>query len=162
MAGNLSLRARGMLRVATLGVLVAGCYTLQPARGYLPVVGDRIAFDINDVGRVALGGSLGPEIGQIEGDLISRTDDEYVIAVRSIRLLRGGEQVWNGEPVRLRTDYVGAAYERRFSTGRSVAMGALTVGSIVAFVLTRDLIGAGSDDDGDPGDTIRTVRGRPR
>ena len=162
MAGSLSLRARGLVRLAVMGVFVAGCYTLQPARGYLPVVGDRIAFDINDVGRVALGGSLGPEIGQIEGDLVSRTDAEYVVAVRTIRLLRGGEQVWSGEHVVLPARYVGAAYERRFSTGRSLVMGALTVGSIVAFVITRDLIGSGSGDDDDPGDTIRTIRGRPR
>jgi hypothetical protein len=35
-----------------------------------PAVGEKVAFDVNDAGRVALGGSLGPEIAQIEGRVV--------------------------------------------------------------------------------------------
>ena len=67
--------------VLTLGASLAGCYTLQPARGATPVVGEKVAFDVNDAGRVALGGSLGPEIAQIEGRVVGHDSGEYVLAV---------------------------------------------------------------------------------
>ena len=41
-----------------LGILAAGCYSLQPVRGAAPVVGTTVAFDVNDAGRVALGGQI--------------------------------------------------------------------------------------------------------
>ena len=61
------LRARSIGSVG-VGLLLAGCYTLQPARGVTPEIGARVAFDVNDAGRVVLGGSMGPEIDQVEGN----------------------------------------------------------------------------------------------
>jgi hypothetical protein len=142
--------------------LLVGCYTLQPTGGVAPEPGTRVAFDVNDIGRVALGGSMGPEIAQIEGRLIEKTAEEYVIAVSAVRLLRGGEQVWSGERVRLRFEHVGPAYERRFSTGRTVTFSAVTVASITAFLITRNLIVSGPGDGTiTPPDTGVSLRGRP-
>ena len=106
-----------------IALLVAGCYTLQPAMSG-PDVGSALALDINDVGRVALGGTIGQGIGQLEGRLIGSDDGEYLIAVTSVRYLSGGEQIWGGERVRIRKEYVGNTYERRFNKGRTVALGA--------------------------------------
>jgi hypothetical protein len=145
-----------------LGVSVAGCYSLQPARGGLPPVGSQVAFDVTDSGRVALGGAMGPEIAQVEGRLVSKEDTAYVLAVSAIRLLRGGEQVWRGEQVRLRREDVGSAYVRRFATARSVALGGTVVGSFAAFLITRALRGEGSEGGGRvPIDTAEMHRGRP-
>jgi hypothetical protein len=130
--------------LALFGSLVAGCYSLQPVRG-TPPVGAQVAFDVNDAGRVALGGQIGPEIGQIEGRLLRRDSGEYALAVSAVRMLRGGEQVWSGETVRLRPEHLGNAYERRFSKGRTVVLGLALVGGVVAFAVTRDLFGLGSD-----------------
>ena len=143
-------------------LLVAGCYTLQPARGVTPHVGSHVAFDVTDSGRVALGGSMGPEIAQIEGRLIGNENGDYVLAVSAVRLLRGGEQVWSGEQVRIKREHVGSVYTRRLSTARSVALGATAVGGFAAFLVGRALRGAGSgDDSGPPVDTVQTQRGRP-
>ena len=106
MAGN---RCAPMMRI--IGALaVAGqvsCYVLQPvAAGVTPVLGQVIAMDINDAGRVALGGSIGPEISQIEGRVTRNEGDEYELAVSTVRLLRGGEQGWAGEKIRLRKEFV--------------------------------------------------------
>jgi hypothetical protein len=154
-----------MARVSALillGVSVAGCYTLQPARGGLPPVGSQVAFDVTDSGRVALGGAMGPEIAQVEGRLVNSEDTGYVVAVSTIRLLRGGQQVWRGEHVRLRREHVGTAYVRRFATGRSVAVGTTVVGGFAAFLITRALRGEGEEGSGrTPGDTAQTQRGRP-
>ena len=139
-------------------VLLAGCYTLQPARGVVPQIGTAMAFDINDAGRVALGGSMGPEIAQIEGRLLDRDSADYIVAVSGLKLLRGGEQIWRGERVRIKSDYVSSLYERRFSASRSIAMGAAGVG-IIAILAGRSIIGLGGPHPGPtPPDTGQTHR----
>jgi hypothetical protein len=150
-----------MFRAGSFGSVVlvlglAGCYTLQPARGESPQVGTRVAFDVNDAGRVALGGSMGPEIDQVEGRLLERTDDEYVLAVANVKLLRGGHQVWGGETVRIKSDHVATTYTRRFSRARTVGL-AIAGGGAVAFLVTRAITGAGDRDETTiPGDTVQT------
>jgi hypothetical protein len=136
--------------LVTMSALLTGCYTLQPVRGgYTPAIGDEMAFDINDVGRVALGGSMGPEIAQIEGKLISRENAEYLVGVNAVRFLRGGEQVWKGEQVRIKSEYVGSTYERHFSKGRTLILSAAGIGGF-AYVLTRGLIGSSRSDPVEP------------
>jgi hypothetical protein len=140
--------------------LLAGCYSLQSARGE-PVVGTKVAFDVNDVGRVGLGGALGPEVSQVEGELLQKDSAGYLVAISNIRLMRGGEQVWNGEQVRVPSGYVGNAYIRRFSLGRSIGFGALGIGGFAAFLAGRSLLGLGTDEPV-PDDTgVQTRLGRP-
>ena len=138
--------SRAVAGLMTLGVSLAGCYTLQPARGVTPAIGERVAFEVNDAGRVALGGSLGPEIAQIEGRVVEHNSGEYVLAVSNVKLLRGGEQTWAGEQVRIKSDYVTSTYERRFSRGRTVAIGLLGVG-LGAYLVTRSIKGGGQNDE---------------
>ena len=58
---------------------LVGCYSLQPTRGATPTVGETVAFDVNDSGRAALGGSMGPEIGQIEGVRLGESDAVFCL-----------------------------------------------------------------------------------
>lgn len=142
-------------------ILLAGCYTFEPVKGPTPEVGTEIAFDINDAGRVALGGSMGPEIAQIEGRLVDKGSADYLVAVTAVHLLRGGEQVWSKEPVRIKSEYVSSVYEKKFSAVKSVALGAVGVG-VVAALAGRSLIGGGTTDPAkQPGDTGHTTRRRP-
>ena len=124
---------------------LVGCYELQPARGTAPEPGTIIGLDINDVGRVALGGSMGPEILQVEGRLIQSDNTEYVVGVSSLHLLQGGEQVWHGEQVHVKKEYVTSVYERRFSASRSAALAAAGIGA-VAYIASRAIAGSGSID----------------
>ncbi|HEV8496781.1 MAG TPA: hypothetical protein VGQ56_07975 [Gemmatimonadaceae bacterium] len=120
-----------------------------------------IAVDITDQGRVALGGLIGPELSQVEGTLISMDTSEYVLGVTGVRFLRGGEQVWHGERVRIKSEYVASRYERRFSTVRSVTLGAVAV-VIVALVASKSLRGFGQGDKGQPPDTGVVTQRLPR
>ena len=148
----------GLTSTVTGVALLAGCYTLQPARGTVPDVGMHMALDVNDAGRLALGGSMGPEISQIEGQLVSREAGEYLVAVSGIRMLRGGEQSWSGEKVRIKSEYVSSVYQRRFSMGRTLALGAVGAGA-VAFLVTRSLKTDPEPGDGTtPGDSAATTR----
>jgi hypothetical protein len=151
------------LRVVGLSVFSVGCYTLQPTGGPVPQLGTTIGLDLNDAGRAALGGSMGPEIGQVEGRLIQKDTSQYLVAVTALHLLRGGDQVWHGETVQIKSGYVSSVYERKFSPVRSVALAAAGVGA-VAIIATRGLIGLGNSSSPggpSPGDTAHTQR-RPR
>jgi hypothetical protein len=151
------LRIKILLSIAGTALLV-GCYTLQPT-STAPQPGNEIALDINDVGRVGLGGPMGPSIRQVEGRLVSKNDSDYVLAVTDVHLLDGGDQVWHGESVHVKSDYVSSVYERKFSMARSVALGAAGVG-VVAAIATTSLVGLGSTDRGTttPGDTSQSTR----
>jgi hypothetical protein len=149
------------LGFSLLGTALVACYSLQPLRGAEPEVGNRIAFDLNDSGRVVLGGTMGPEIAQVEGQLLNKDSTGYLLAVSTIRLLRGGEQVWAGEQVRLDSRYLGSGYARRFSVGRSIGLGAVAVGGIAAFVAGFSWVTGGADPTPSPGDTAQTSTGRP-
>ena len=154
MINAVAVRRAGLL---ALSLAVGGCYTLHPTYGVIPAVGEQVAFDVNDVGRVALGGAIGPEIAQVEGLLLERTDEEYRLAVSVIRLLRGGEQVWRGESVTLKPEYLGSAYVKRHSPGRSIALGVVTIGGFTALMLSTNLLGGGNEEDPpDGGDTVLT------
>jgi len=118
-----------------------------------------IALDVNDAGRLALGGSMGPEIGQIEGRLVQRETDGYLVGVKSIHFLRGGDQTWTGEQVRLKSEYVSSVYIRKFSASRTALAAAAGAGAIVAILAARGVIGSGSvDQPQSGGDTSATVR----
>jgi hypothetical protein len=140
----------------TTALTLMGCYTLQPVTSASPAIGERIAFDVNDMGRAALGGSMGPEIGQIEGRLVQKDTTQYVVAVSSIRLLRGGEQTWSGEQVHIKSDYVTTTYARHFAKGRTIALSAVGIGAL-AFLVTRSLTATGDADVKVPGDSSSTM-----
>lgn len=153
MVGKLGRRVG--ICAALVGTL-AGCYTLRPASASSLQVGTKVAIDVNDAGRLGLGGQIGPEIGRIDGMLVSKENGEYLLAVSGVRYLRGGEQVWTGERVGIKSEYVGTAYERRFSKGRTTALGVAVVGGLIAVVATRDLLGLGTIDRPEPVDTGST------
>lgn len=135
------MRVIRFLAVLSTGVFAAGCYTLRPAAGVPPVPGDEVAFEVTDQGRVALGGSIGPEISRIEGLLVGTEDDEYLVAIRSVQFVRGGQQRWNGERVGIRREHVGTVYNRRLSRARSITLGTVAFGGFLAFLASRDMLG---------------------
>jgi hypothetical protein len=146
--------------IAVIGALMAGCYTYEPTMGATPAIGSEIALDVSDAGRVALGGTMGPEIGRIEGLLVEKTPSEYVVSVKMVRLLRGGEQTWTGEQVHLKTEFVTFVSERQFSAGRTAVFAAGAVGVAVAAILgARKLVGNGTGDSPvSPPDSAHTTR----
>jgi hypothetical protein len=124
-----------MTTVAGMGLLTASCYTLQPSSAPVPAPGTRLAFAINDNGRVALGGSMGPEIRQVEGHLQAKDGEDYMVNVTGVDLLQGGFQTWAGETVRIKSSYVSAIYEKKFSpakTALAVGGAALAVSMLVS------------------------------
>lgn len=149
-----------MTAVAGIGLLASGCYTLQPAPVAVPEAGTRVALAINDAGRVALGGSMGPQLRRVEGSFQAKEGDEYLVNVSGVELLQGGFQTWAGESVRINTNYVSALYEKKFSAAKT----ALAVGGVAAIAVfassgkVRSFIDGSGD--GEPPDTFLIRRGR--
>jgi hypothetical protein len=159
MVGN---RSAPMIRIiGALAVLLgqAACYTLQAVPGgTTPLLGQPIAVDLTDAGRVAMGGSMGPEIAQIEGRLTRLDAGQMELAVSAVRYLRGGEQGWSGEKVQVRSEHISRLYEKKLSKGRTVAASAVGIG-VVVFLATRSLVGSGLGDEGKlPVDTLDSQR----
>jgi hypothetical protein len=102
-------------------VLAGGCYSVEPIASAKPVAGTHVQMSINDDGRVALGGSMGPEIRRVEGNLLAQDGNEYVVSVSGVNYLNGIFQPWKGETVRIDTKMVSGLYEKKFSKGRTIA-----------------------------------------
>ncbi len=134
------------MRIAALmavSVMASGCYSTVPA-ATAPIPGQVLVVDLNDKGRVALGPSIGSSATKVEGLLDSRTDSTYVVKVQSVVYMNGTSQRWTDEPLTIQTDLVRELRERKFSRSRSALFAAGSVGTIVAFIATRSLLGIGS------------------
>lgn len=161
MGGNRRV-APAILRV--VGAVAAvyglgGCYTLQAIPGTsFPVLGSMIAVDITDAGRVSLGGEMGPGIAQVEGRLVRSDPVRYELAVTMVRYVRGGEQVWSGERVTVRREYVSRVYAKQISRSRTVATSVAAAG-VIGYVAAKALVGVALGDRGQlPSDTAESVR----
>jgi len=131
----------GLIGIALCG----GCYSLQPIVSPTPLLGSTIAIGLNDAGRLAMGGTMGPAIDEVEGRLVQSDTSGYTLAVSSVRFLRGGEQTWTGERVQFTRAYVSEIKEKRFSRSRTAVMSAVAIGTVAAFV-TRAIVGSGQGD----------------
>jgi hypothetical protein len=124
------------LRRIVLPVLLAttGCYSTEPISTPRPAPGTRVAISINDAGRAALGGTMGPAIGRVEGSLLTSPDDAYVVSVTGVNYLGGGYQSWKGETVRIDPAMTSGLFERKFSKGRTAVLiaGLAVAGSVLA------------------------------
>lgn len=149
-----------MTTVAGIGLLSTGCYTLQPVAVGTPAPGTRLALTINDVGRVALGGPMGPSLLRVNGSLQSKEGEDYVLSVSGVDLLQGGFQPWAGETVRISSSYVSAVSERKFSTGRTILATAATAGLITAFIAKGGILSALDGTREEPGPGSETRKGR--
>lgn len=101
---------------------------------------------------------MGPEIAQIEGRLVGVEGTDYDLAVTTVRLLRGGEQVWGGERVLVKREHITTIYDKEFSKGRTVVASAVGIG-LVTYFATRALTGFLTGDEGTaPGDSADSRR----
>jgi len=130
------VRSAGLLCGVVLGMSLVGCYSMQPIRGSTPIVGTDVELYLNDAGRAALFPAMGPEISQIRGRLLDTNNSEYLLAVSGVSTFRNGDQIWSGEKVRIKTEYIMSTSERRFSPGNSVAFGIVGVGGF-AYLLNH-------------------------
>lgn len=145
--------SRTRRRITAAGVLLLlasqqACYVYAPRPSAQLSAGRRYAFDITDRGRADLGPRLGPEVATIEGRLMAMTGEEYVLSISQISTFTTGSSHWSGERLALPRDYIGNVRERVFSRSRTITVASVAAGALVAFIVTRSLLGSGSGNDG--------------
>jgi len=153
-------RKRGIALVLAIAnvVAVSGCYTLQPVTRQTLPVGMTISLNVNDAARAALSAQMGPNISEIQGRLIQEDAAGFMLAVSEVRTFRDGTQVWSGEHVLIKKEFVNQASERKFSRSKTVIVGVAVVG-VLAILATQGLLGSLSGDEGKPPiDTIVTSK----
>jgi len=137
-----SIRTTMMLgAVTTVLSTVQACYNYVPLETSAPPVGERVAFEITDRGRVGLSDRFGPGIAEIEGRVVQNQTNDYVIDVFRVSQINGQSAIWSGEEARLNRDFVGSVRGRQFSKVRTAALvGGIAVG--VGILASRALSGS--------------------
>ena len=98
---------------------------------------------------------------QVEGMLLKKDSVEFVLAVRSVHTLRGGDQTWSGEQVHVKAAYVTGVSERKLSKSRTIVASAVSVGLLV-YLVRMSLNGSGTFDPKlPPVDTAHTSLRKP-
>ena len=153
------IRFRRLLVLSSLFV-GAGCYSLQPVSGGVsPEAGARVNVTLNDIGRAALGPSIGPEVDRIDGTVLEQDSSGLTLAVKHIVGLNGSVQVWSDELIRVEESQVRMVELRRFSRARTAAFGAASVGGFALLIASGlNPFGLlGDDDTGGKGDTAEAI-----
>lgn len=124
---------------------VVGCYQYVPITASAPVAGTEVSLGVNDQGRVALAGQIGPGARRLRGRLTQATDSLFVISLTSVEYVGAPVPArWAGEAISLSRDYVSDIGERRLSRSRSW-LTAGVVAALAAAVSTIAIVGFGSD-----------------
>lgn len=150
---------RAIASILMAPLLVTGCYSTEPVVGTPIPAGTQVELQLTDAGRVAMNDVLGPSVDVIEGRLVSRDSVAWTLSVSALQFLRGGQQVWSGERLRIRSEHVALASERRFSRSRTAIVSAAVTGIIIAVVKGGLSAGDSHGSDGpSPSDSVATTR----
>ena len=132
--------------------LLTGCYTYVPVQNPAPPVGEAVALEITDQGRVALADRLGPGVLRIEGRMLGQDGEQLLISVGRIVQVNGQVNLWSGESMRLDRGLVGRTQTRQLDRRRTWLAAAAATLAIAALIATTDLGGFfdGGDTPPDP------------
>jgi hypothetical protein len=118
--------------VAVLLAASTGCYEYRAVE--TAPVGERVALQISDRGRVGLAERFGPGLAEIRGQLVSQESNEYVLNVLRVSQISGNSSPWSGEVTRVDRSFVGLVRQRQLSPAKTtlVAAAAATVAYLIA------------------------------
>lgn len=151
------LRSGSMLRRFTAGLCAVGlatqmaCHTYLPLQEVVPASGREVAIELNDRGRVSLGGLLGESVDQVIGRIVSSTDSAVTLSVIRTVLMKGSEVVWTGEQVVIPREGVRGFRIREYAKGKTVMLSVAVAVGLVIIGLGLSIVGGGSGRPIDPG-----------
>lgn len=150
-------RARAGVLASVLAGTLAGvlpvlgaCYVYAPLETSVPPVGETVALEITDRGRVGLAERLGPGVTRIEGRVVGNEGDDYIVNVARIEQLNGQSSQWSGEAMRLNRDFVGRVQSRKLSRTRTLLAAGVATAAVVALIASRGLFGSFTGDKSEP------------
>ncbi|MBI2797292.1 MAG: hypothetical protein HYX65_11360 [Gemmatimonadetes bacterium] len=107
--------------------------------------------ELTDQARVAVASQLGPEVRDVTGQVLSRTGDDVVMAVREVVYLRGDMLKMAGDSVHFSRQQMANVTEKKFSLPRTLLVAAGIAVAVGVFLGSKSLFGAGgSSPEGPP------------
>jgi hypothetical protein len=139
--------------------LSSACYNVSQTMTPQPDPGAEFTLELNDQGRVAVARTLGLEVKDVSGRLVSQTPGEFVLAVHEVTYFKTDAIQMQGDEVTISRDQVRSVTEKRFSLGRTAILTAAIVVAVGVFIGGRSLTGfGGSANDGPPPANNTTLR----
>lgn len=140
-------------RVAAFAVILGstlalGCYTFVPSQASYVTPGQPVSLEINDLGRINLTPIIGADVARVTGTLVQQGNSDYTVRVDELTYLKGKSSQWSGEAVTIKQDFVRAVYQRKFSSGKTVAAVLAGAGIVAGAIVTKNINGSG-DSGGD-------------
>lgn len=138
-----------MLLAAMLPSLHA-CYEYAPLATSTVPVGETVALQINDQGRVGLAERFGPGLTEIVGRVVSQQPNEIALNVYQVSQVSGESSHWSGEMTHLDRSYIGSIKGRQVSASRTTVLAVGGAAVLYYLIVNRNLIGGFSGPTGDP------------
>lgn len=112
--------------------LIAGCYTYQPLPRTPPAPGTRVSAELTDQGSIDMSSQLGPEVAQVNGEVIEADSTALRLAILGTANRRGIESDWQREQVAIPVNALGRLEQRKLSVGGTALAGGLAIGGLYA------------------------------
>jgi hypothetical protein len=132
------------MRRRVLAVLAAwgttGCYYFQPLGMPNPQPGTYLAATLNDDGAERLSRTIGPDVREVRGHLLTSDDHALTLSVLGVSLHHGESITWKGERVTVSRGFLSGLQQRRLSHGRTILMvGATILGVVTTYKVFQGL-----------------------
>jgi len=134
---------RWLVVALSAALMGTACYTYTPLATPDPAPGTQVSLVLSDQGRVGMGPRIGQGVARVDGAVVGASDTAYVLSVSDILGINGSRSPWAGETVEVRRAYISNSLERRFSRSRTLLVSGGAAVAVVAFILTRNLLGLG-------------------
>jgi hypothetical protein len=140
------IRVSALVAMAAVLPTLHACYEYKPLETQTPPVGDMIALQITDQGRIDLAERFGPGLAEIQGRVVANQGNEYVVNVFRVSQLNGETAAWSGEVTHINRTVVGMVKGRQLSPVRTTLLavgGAVAVGYLATRALSGGFSGGG-------------------
>jgi len=126
-----------------LAVLCTGCYEYGPMPQARGNGRQTVELLLNERGRADFVDRIGPDALSLEGVLVERRDSTVAIDISSVRYINQSVTKWTGERLVVVNGQLRDIRNKRLSVSKTGFAIGSAIGGLVAFIVTRSLLGGG-------------------
>jgi hypothetical protein len=139
-----------VLRLASIGLLVSGCYDYRQLDSSVrPDAGTYVRVELTDGGTARVAPAIGPYILTVAGSVQSADTLGFSLSLQALQRRGEAETSWTGETLALTSADVRRIDQRRLSRGRSTiaatAFTAVGVAIVYAIAKAKGVVSGGSN-----------------
>mgnify|MGYP000004326396 CR=1 FL=1 len=148
-----ALRRRQLAGIApmALAALCTGCYQYGPMPQARGNGRQTVELLLNERGRADFVDRIGPDALSLEGVLVERKDSTVTVNVSSVRYINQSVSKWTGERLVVVNGQLRDIRNKRLSVSKTGFAIGSAIGGLVAFIVTRSLLGGGDSPPGGGG-----------